>query len=145
MRTHTRYILFFFLDTAWSYPYQPPITPGASNLLLWPIWGYYAAMPNKSVYLATGDVKYWDEATKIVERRGTSMSKLLGSLLRTYVEDNRSSVEKGMGLPVGFKVPEAYRDPELTAREAAAADARDYLMGVLARYRDALTETKAES
>jgi hypothetical protein len=101
-------------------------------------------MPNRNIYLATGDVPYWEEAVKIAERRGTSMSKLLGSLLRTFVHDNRSSIEKGMGLPVGFQIPKAYRDPALLAREALAAEMHDAALEAVARFEKALREADAE-
>lgn len=78
-------------------------------------------MPNKTIYLSEADAKWWDQAQAIVKRRRSSMSKLIGSQMEDFVRNNSGDAA---GLPIGFRVPDAMKDPVVAAREALADDFR---------------------
>lgn len=97
-------------------------------------------MPNKTIYVADGDLHYWEAAVNIAARRGTSISKVLGTLVRGFVDTDND----GTGLPVGFRVPTSMKDPVTLERERLADDVRALMMEFLVRADDRL-EKVAES
>lgn len=95
-------------------------------------------MPNKTFYLPDDETALWDEAQKIIKRRRQSMSGLVTTLLKQWVEDNTSGLAKEMGLPTGFRPPSHLRDPREMKLDELADDMR-------ARFREMLAESMRES
>lgn len=85
------------------------------------------AMPNKTIYVAKGDLDHWDAAVAIADRRGTSISKVLATLVRGFVDTDND----GSGLPVGFRSTAALKDPKVLEREQIADDFRAQFMEFL--------------